>query len=168
MPTARYWIHMSEPGARDLANDLLLAALESIAAPSFVVSAAGSVLFKNQLAEQLLRRAPEMSAVAHREWQAGSARQFAVEPVGQAGSHALVVLRPASSAERHAMDGSRRWGLTSRQREVLSHLALGKTNRATAVELGCAERTVEVHVAAIMRKAKVASRTQLLSSLLGH
>lgn len=50
--------------------------------------------------------------------------------------------------------------MTSRQREVLSCLRLGKSNKQIARELGMQEATVKVHIRQIMRKLGVANRTQ--------
>ena len=51
-------------------------------------------------------------------------------------------------------------GLTRRQLEVLERLAQGQTNREVAEELGLAEGTVKVHVAAIFKALGVRNRSQ--------
>ncbi|MFB6846002.1 helix-turn-helix transcriptional regulator [Streptomyces sp. NPDC056373] len=48
--------------------------------------------------------------------------------------------------------------LTSRERQVLSLLPTGMTNRRLAAELGVAERTIRAHLAHIVRKLDVESR----------
>lgn len=53
--------------------------------------------------------------------------------------------------------------LTPRQCAVWDLLAGGLTNREIGESLGISERTVEVHVAAILRKAGVTSRSRLLA-----
>ena len=50
--------------------------------------------------------------------------------------------------------------LTRRQREVLSLLSEGKSNRLIAAALALSEDTVKVHVKQIMKRLKVANRTQ--------
>ena len=50
--------------------------------------------------------------------------------------------------------------LTPRQKEVLDLLALGKTNKAIAQELGMAVGTVKIHCLAIFKQLKVENRTQ--------
>lgn len=50
--------------------------------------------------------------------------------------------------------------LTRRQREVLALLSEGKSNRLIAAALAVSEDTVKVHVKQIMRRLKVANRTQ--------
>lgn len=55
------------------------------------------------------------------------------------------------------------WSLTARQAEVLAVLATGRANKEIAEELGCSSRTVEVHVAQILRKAGVDGRASLIA-----
>jgi DNA-binding NarL/FixJ family response regulator len=50
--------------------------------------------------------------------------------------------------------------LTARQQEVLHLLGTGKSNKAIARELQTCEATVKVHVRQIMRKLRVANRTE--------
>lgn len=50
--------------------------------------------------------------------------------------------------------------LTPRQREVLKWLVRGKSNKEIANELGMAENTVRVHVAAILKCLDVKNRTE--------
>jgi DNA-binding CsgD family transcriptional regulator len=58
---------------------------------------------------------------------------------------------------------ARSLGLTPRQEQVLGLLAQGLSNRAIAVELGCAEATVEVHVTALLRKSGCESRCEVMA-----
>ena len=51
--------------------------------------------------------------------------------------------------------------LTRRERQVLQHLVLGKSNKQVARELGIAEQTVKNHVRHLMAKVGVSSRVQL-------
>jgi DNA-binding NarL/FixJ family response regulator len=51
-------------------------------------------------------------------------------------------------------------GLTPRERDVLSGVARGLSNRAIAEELGITERTARTHVSNILAKLGLASRTQ--------
>ena len=51
-----------------------------------------------------------------------------------------------------------RLGLTSREAEVLSLVAAGKTNREIGTELFVSEKTASVHVSNILRKLGVSSR----------
>ena len=50
--------------------------------------------------------------------------------------------------------------LTRRQREVMWHLALGRSNKAIAQELKLAEGTVKAHVSAILKALNITNRTE--------
>ena len=51
--------------------------------------------------------------------------------------------------------------LTTREREVLSHVVSGKLNKQTAFDLGTSERTIKAHRASIMDKLGVQSVAEL-------
>jgi two-component system response regulator DctR len=76
----------------------------------------------------------------------------------------LVVLRGrdhvASSELRAAV---KRWRLTGREAEVVALVAEGEANKVISEKLGVALRTVEVHVASVLKKAKVDSRARLIA-----
>ncbi|HZW19932.1 response regulator transcription factor [Noviherbaspirillum sp.] len=59
-------------------------------------------------------------------------------------------------------EGEEAWNLTERQKEVLSLLILGLSNKMIARKLNIVESTVKIHVSAILRELKVASRTQAM------
>ena len=52
------------------------------------------------------------------------------------------------------------FGLTPRERQVLSLLADGRTNREIGTALYMAEKTASVHVSRILSKLDVRSRTE--------
>ena len=66
-------------------------------------------------------------------------------------------VRAASEA---SVPASTDFGLTSREREVLSLVGAGRTNRQIAEELFISESTAGVHVSHILSKLGVSSRTQ--------
>lgn len=58
------------------------------------------------------------------------------------------------------------WRLSGRQRQVLALSARGFTNRQMACELGCQPKTIELHITALLKKAGVARRNELLAKLM--
>jgi DNA-binding NarL/FixJ family response regulator len=84
------------------------------------------------------------------------AERFALEtPPAQTAAEALGQARQKTSA------GADRLGtLTPRERQVLTLVAQGYTNRAIADTLVITERTAEIHVSNILAKLGVTSRTQ--------
>lgn len=62
---------------------------------------------------------------------------------------------PAAAHVMHPRD----LGLTERQAQVLALVLQGKSNKVICRELGLAEGTVKIHVAAILRALNVSSRT---------
>ncbi len=71
--------------------------------------------------------------------------------------------RTATHARGRPGPPDRPWGLTERQFEVATWLVQGRSNKRIAESLACSARTVEAHVAAIMRKADVGSRAELVA-----
>lgn len=58
--------------------------------------------------------------------------------------------------------------LTERQREVLTHMSLGKSNKEIARSLRISESTVKVHVAAAFRLLGVHNRVGAVAALQSH
>jgi two-component system response regulator NreC len=67
------------------------------------------------------------------------------------------LLRVQGGEERDSYDG-----LTEREREVLTHIAEGETNREIAFKLDIAAKTVDRHCENIMQKLNLHSRTELV------
>lgn len=56
--------------------------------------------------------------------------------------------------------GTNEYGLTSRQMQVLTHLAAGLTNKEIAAAIHLSEGTVKIHVAAVYQTLRVSSRME--------
>jgi predicted ATPase/DNA-binding SARP family transcriptional activator/DNA-binding CsgD family transcriptional regulator len=87
---------------------------------------------------------------------------------GEAVEYALsteVLSRPAPSAPEEPSTGSPQADLTRREREVAALVAQGLTNRQIAKELVLSERTVENHVANLLKKLELRSREQVAASM---
>jgi DNA-binding NarL/FixJ family response regulator len=52
--------------------------------------------------------------------------------------------------------------LTTREREVLRHVALGKSNKEVGMALGIADETVKTHVGNVLAKLQVENRAQAI------
>ena len=73
----------------------------------------------------------------------------------------LLLGTTASASDRHAPDGPRSVSqLTDRQVDVLRYLKDGLSNKEISAQLGIAEKTVKVHIAAIFKTLNVVNRTQ--------
>jgi DNA-binding NarL/FixJ family response regulator len=71
-----------------------------------------------------------------------------------------VVARKLMSSLGEARDDAPISELTSRELDVLRHVAAGKPNKQIAAELAISERTARTHVSRILRKLRLSSRTQ--------
>lgn len=76
--------------------------------------------------------------------------------VGRLGNKLVPPLPPEEIARRFA-------SLTTREREVLDHLVLGKINKQIASDLGISQRTIEVHRARLQKKMKARNLADLIS-----
>jgi two-component system nitrate/nitrite response regulator NarL len=79
---------------------------------------------------------------------------FSLALINQASAHQSSVAGPDNAA------GGLPAKFSEREAQILRLLTKGSSNKSIARELGLAEATVKVHVKAILRKAKVANRTQ--------
>jgi len=69
---------------------------------------------------------------------------------------------PASgSGAMHATDAEGAPEVSPREREILTHIARGASNKEIARALGIAETTVKIHVQHILRKLGLSSRVQV-------
>lgn len=157
---------------RDLSNASLYRgavdpALELLSRPAFVINSIGRLLHANSAGRALHDRARLDVTEAVRAVARGQAAPgyFAVPLATGASTGGFVVVGPARNPEDERLAAARkRWALTRRQCEVLALVARGESNRAIAWKLGCAERTVELHVTALLAKAGVESRAALVAA----
>jgi DNA-binding CsgD family transcriptional regulator len=151
-----------------LLGSALEAALEALGQPAYVLSSKGRVVYANSSG-----RARADSASRHLMEAVQRHAQGEPPPPGTSitmlqvrGSspHYLVVDRSSearTSSRVHVL--APRWGLTGREAEVLELIVQGTSNKSIAAQLGCAERTVEVHVTHVLSKAQVESRSALIA-----
>lgn len=70
-------------------------------------------------------------------------------------------------SDARLVESSRTWQLTPRQTDVLKLLVDGATNKDIARALGTTNRTVEVHVTQLLRKANADNRATLIARFWG-
>ncbi|HTN53744.1 MAG TPA: LuxR C-terminal-related transcriptional regulator [Anaeromyxobacter sp.] len=148
-----------------IAPSALVAALEAIPAPAFVVRIPGRILHANVRGAGLLEADPHRVHSAL-EGRPGGGRAPARIPVDHSsGGHEIVVFPDTAGDARLRGPGvARRWGITPRQAAVLVLVAQGSSNRGAAEELGCSEKTVELHVSSLLARARCTSRAQLIAA----
>jgi DNA-binding NarL/FixJ family response regulator len=97
-----------------------------------------------------------------------SARRTVLSGVSREGALLIVFAAPAVDLRAKRLETIvARYELTPRQAEVLRMLVRGASNRAIAGSLDCAERTVEIHVTAILAKLDVESRSAAVARVFG-
>lgn len=160
-------LKLGDEAAEDLAriaSAALGAALEAIPSPAFVIRLPSTVLQANARGRTLWS--------SDRERVLGFVRSTTTTPRGpvrfpieSAPDHLVMVLHDLEGDARSRLASvTRRWGLTPRQSAVLALVAQGESNRTVAGRLGCSEKTVELHVSALLAKTRCASRSQLVAS----
>ncbi len=146
----------------------LEASLESLGQAAYVVTSTGRVAFANSMGRARLDQDAGLVTEALKKHlrgePVGGELSFTALRLTGAPAHYLAIVQgqPLQALARvHALSST--WGLTAREMEVLGRLVRGESNKAIALHLGCAERTVEVHVTRILAKAQVESRSALIA-----
>jgi len=148
----------------------LAAALDQLGAAAFVLGPTGAICETNAVARAVLadRHAEILGALADVFAGRASALPFELRPIAN-GAGWLAILRASTVDERIAEAvavASVRWNLTPRQRDVLDLVARGHANATIGACLGVSERTVELHVSALLDRAGVDNRASLVSRVL--
>ena len=170
MGARRLGAHASRPWR----EQALEAALEAIGAASLVVDERGCVKESNRLAREWLATNPAQAAAEVTRSIAAPPGQgaFSVRRLdGEAASHFFLVRRASINQDRVARcvdEVVARHALTPAQARVLALLATGMSNRSMAAQLGVSERTVEVHVTALLNELDADSRAGLIAFVLGR
>ena len=149
----------------------LVAVLEQIPRAAFVCEQDGTVMRANAAGERLLTddHACWSETIARAIGGKASDETTAVTRLSVPGHapHFLIVAK-GSGPDRvaDAIETARAsWGLRAREIQVLAKVAQGRSNRVIAADLGLAERTVELHITGLLRKAGAESRAQLIIAL---
>lgn len=147
----------------------LATALEEVPSAALIIDEAGRVKHANAAGQDRLDRhlsTTRMELRAALTARAGG--PFRLTRIGGVGSrsHWLAVAHGREPLDGQVARAVRRWALTARQADVLGLLLRGQANKAIAIHLGCAVRTVEQHVTAVLEKAGVDTRAALAAKFL--
>jgi DNA-binding CsgD family transcriptional regulator len=154
-------------GAAPMLRATISALLEALPRAGFIASERGAVLHANSLGQAALDGSPAAIRAALREAIAGNGRiRFDVRRIACADESRsyLVIASAESSVGERVARAARIWSLTPRQAAVLGLVVDGCPNRTIAATLRCAERTIELHVTALLRKGSVSCRAALVSA----
>ncbi|NVJ19890.1 helix-turn-helix transcriptional regulator [Myxococcus sp. AM011] len=151
-----------------LMSTALEVAMEALGRAAWVVSGSGRVVHANSAGRVWLERGePELMEQLRRGAQgipcSGPLTLTPLRTTGLPAHYLAIDTGTASSAAARVQALAARWSLTARESEVLTHIVQGETNKSIAGRLGCAERTVEVHVTHLLAKAHVESRSALIA-----
>lgn len=153
--------------AVDVMERGLEAALGLLGAPAFLIDQRAHVAVASESGIRLLdsdargTRERLLSALRGR----GDASVVPVRRAGEPAWHLVILSSPDAAVDERLARSARAWNLTPRQVEVLALIARGDANKTIADKLGCAPGTVELHVSAILAKARVESRAALVAAL---
>ena len=154
-----------------LVDGIIAATLKHIAEPAYVTDLQGHLLATNDPGRARYTSNPETTqALLQRPRTVAGAPRITVHEVNDHATTGmrLVVMEEEAAAPPAPMVHAfgKKHGLTARQIEVLSHLVTGATNVNIAMALGCTERTVETHLAAIFKRLRCMSRVELVGRVL--
>lgn len=159
-PSAVLWGAPPAAPSPELLAAAVAACLEALPRAAFILRADGSLVLANARAHGRLRSGTI-------DLRGGSPGGLIETPIGVVGeeTHRLVMVAAESGPDLEAALGEaeRRWALSAAQLEVLSFVVRGEANKEVAVRRDCSVRTVEAHVGALLLKAGVTSRGELLA-----
>lgn len=161
---------LRRPQLVSAALDLIL---DQIGDAAFLVGTSGELVFANHAGRALLGRdrGQTVEALQLALRGRGERASCTIVPLASQGlpPTTLVVLRKDcedSRIDRHVDTAAARWGLTTRQRDVLRLLVRGHANATLAEMLGICERTVELHITAMFDRVGLDSRAALVARVL--
>ncbi len=155
-------------------QEMLAAALEAIPAAALVLGASGLLLAANRAGLSWLTGGVSRDACLRAAARGEGPAELALTRVGDSGA-ALVLVHAAPTESAPPSEPSSRpapppssspgaaWRFTPRERDILTLLLEGRSNRAIGAALTIAERTVETHLTSMFLKAGVTSRAELVA-----
>ncbi len=152
-----------------LLGPALETALDALPAPAMLFSGT-RLMHRNATTTRLLRSDPELVGRALKALRAPSA-EFDLHVIETPGlpRHVLVLGRGAHhDFEARLVEYTEQHALTARQTDVARLLLDGRSNKEIAELLAVTVGTAELHVAAVLRKTGVGTRSRLLAAFWGH
>lgn len=148
-----------------LAKQGLAAVLERFGRPAYLVDARGQLLHANTSGIALHDADPRaLRATLDAAIKGDPSSEVELVPLGGKPPSWMAILAERDAATARLKAFSSQWGLTPRQTDVMRELARGESNREIAAALGCSERTVELHVTAILQKVGADSRSAAVAT----
>jgi DNA-binding CsgD family transcriptional regulator len=147
-----------------------VAALDALAEPAFLVDARGHLQHANREGQAWVERdRREVMELLIRAARGEAAGVRVVPLAGEGPGHLLVIAeRIGDEHPRKVERFCDRHHFTPREKQVLALVTRGEPNRRIATELGCSEKTVELHITHLLRKCTVTSRTELVAEFWSH
>lgn len=158
----------STPSRTSLFAAATRVAMDALDVPAFLIRRSGSLVLSNKKGVALLAREREATLGALKQAVAVESDAYTLHAVSAPGVpvHYLAVKGRTADPRARALHAARAWRLTPRQTEVLLLLLAGEANKSIASRLGCAEKTVEIHVGQILSRSKLPGRALVLAHLL--
>ena len=140
--------------------------LENSPGAAFVLDEKGEVRLANLSGRRQLAADPEGVRDRLRASSRGENTEYRAAAVDSGTMRWTVLLeRPAiAPVQARLRIATQRWSLSVKQVDVLTHLAIGKSNASIAEAIGLKTKTVELHVGAILAAASVANRAALVAT----
>jgi DNA-binding CsgD family transcriptional regulator len=150
--------------------DALDTMMEAYPGEAYLVHGDGRIACANTLGARILdERGADAQLEIQRAVRGDVDSPYDVHPVRRTGMFPMSLLtraaREDSGLEQRLARAQRAWSLSPRELEVLRALANGSANKDIAALIGISLRTVEVHITALLRKARAASRLELVVTL---
>ncbi len=145
----------------------LAAAMGALGTMAYIVAHDGPVAHANESgALELARRGRtlrEELRAAIRDPTHPGYRVIALDIKACPDYHLLIFVGDRDEVERRTAVFRRRFALTARQAHITALLARGESNKEIAIELDISHRTVELHVAAVLKKFGSDTRARLIA-----
>jgi len=169
LPALRRRLLLQERMTMPMTFALIPALLEEIPSAAFVLDARDRIVaFNSAGADRARVDRSKTTETLRRARRHNGDPHYTILDLSARGvpQHALAVEQRSPELSSRTVEAARtRFGWTPRESEIAAEIAAGRTNRAIATRLECAERTVETHVTRLLEKSDCPSRAALSAML---